>query len=142
MDEIIRILKTPEECQQLALIFTDLAHQAQLRAIELRALSHGKKEEVELELLKALYAYEEVLTKKNKRRTHASRTWPMVQRYGIIKAAERAVNRPTDAMGYKVLVDMGMKNLTFESVIVRYPEAFSQEIVRLARKRLEELKNI
>lgn len=142
MDEIIRVLKTPEECNQVEKIFSNLAQQAKLRAIELRALSHGSKNEVELELLKVLYAYEEVLTKKNKRKTRASRTWPMVHRYGIIKAAEKAVNRPTDALGYKVLVEMGMQDLTFESVITKYPKAFDKKIVELARVRLEELKSI
>jgi hypothetical protein len=142
MDEIIRVLKTPEECKQVEKIFSNLAQQAKLRAIELRALSHGSKQEVELELLKVLYAYEEVLTKKNKRKIHASRTWPMVHRYGIIKAAEKAVNRPTDALGYKILVEMGMQDLTFESVILRYPKAFDKKVVELARTRLEELRNI
>jgi len=142
MDDIIHILKTPEECRELEKIFTNLALQARLRAVELSAVNYGYESPVEKELLEALYAYEEVLTKKNNRRTRASRTWPMVHKYGIIKAAERAVNRPTDAMGYKVLVDMGMKDLTFESVISRHPETFSQEIVKLARTRLEEFKKI
>jgi hypothetical protein len=108
MDEIIRVLKTPEEGKQVEKIYSNLAQQAKLRVIELRALSHGSKQEVESELLKVLYAHEEALTKKNKRKTHASRTWPMVHRYGIIKAVEKTVNRPTDALGYKVLVEMGM----------------------------------
>ena len=79
------------------------------------------------------------LTEKHKRKTHASRTWPMVKRYGIIKAAERAVDRPTDALGYRVLADMGLKDLTFEAVILRFPKFFSQEAVSLAKARLEEL---
>jgi hypothetical protein len=142
MNEIIRILKSPEECQQLEKIFTDLARQARRRAVELRAIAYGYESAVEKELLEVLYAYEEVLSKKNNRRTHASRTWQMVNRYGIIEAATRAVNRPAEAMGYKLLIEMGLHDLTFEAVIVRYPEAFSKEIVNLARKRLEELKNI
>jgi hypothetical protein len=46
-----------------------------------------------VELYLALYAYEDVLSKKNNRRTHASRTWPMVNQYGIKGAAEKAVSR-------------------------------------------------
>ena len=56
-------------------------------------------------------------------------------------AAERAVNRKVDAMGYKVLVGMGLQGLTFESVIVKFPDSFSPEAVKQAHKRLEELKN-
>jgi hypothetical protein len=66
----------------------------------------------------------------------------MVKRYGIVGAAEKAVNRNADAMGYKLLVEMGLQDLTFEAVIVRFPEAFSQQIVKLAKSRLEELGKI
>jgi hypothetical protein len=142
MDDDISKLTTPEECIEFAEKCTRLAQEARLRAIELRTLTHGNKSEVETELLKAIYAYEEALSKKNKRRTPASRTWPMVKRYGIVGAAERAVNRKTDAKGYKLLVEMGLQDLTFEAVIVRFPKAFSQQIVKHARSRLEELKKI
>jgi hypothetical protein len=146
MDERIQQLKTPEECMQLAINVQDknpdLAREARRRAVELRAASHGIKSAVELELLKALYAYEEVLSEKNKRRTRASRTWQMIDRHGIIVAAERAVNRKIEATGYKVLVAMGLHDLTFEAVIVRHPDKFSQEVVARAKERLEELEKI
>jgi len=58
----------------------------------------------------------------------------MVAHYGIIKAAERAVNRPSDALGYRLLVEMGLVDLTFEAVILRYPEAFDANIVELCRR--------
>jgi hypothetical protein len=142
MDETISKLTTPDACEQFAQKCIDLAHEARRRAIELRALTHGNESLVETELLKALYAYEEVLSKKNKRRTRASRTWPMVKRYGIVGAAEKAVNRNTDAMGYRLLIEMGLQDLTFEAVIVRFPEAFNRQVVKLARTRLEELGKI
>ena len=144
MDARVRALKTPEECMQFAKNvrekYPDLAREAHRRAVELRAIAHGTKSAVELELLKALYAYEEVLSEKNKRRTSASRTWQMIKRHGIIGAAERAVNRSIEATGYKVLVEMGMHDLTFEAVIVRHPDAFSEEVVSRAKARLEELR--
>ena len=139
MDEVISKLMTPEECMQIAEMYSELSRQARQRAIELRAYSHQKTNNVETELLKALYAYEEILSKKNGRRTHASRTWQMVNRYGIIGAAEKAVNRKVDAQGYKMLVDEGYPDLTFEKVISNYPESFSKEAVKQANKRLEEL---
>jgi len=103
MDEIISKLKTPEECLQYANKCTALAQEARRRAIELRANAQNAQSEVETELWKALYAYEEILTKKNQRRTLAGRTRQMITRYGIIGTAERAVNRKIEAMGYKVL---------------------------------------
>lgn len=140
MDEIISRLKTPEECRQFIVKYSELVRQARQRAIELRASTHQAEDQVEFELYQALYAYEDILSEKNSRRTRANRTWQMVKHYGIKVAAERAVNRKVDAMGYKVLVGMGLQGLTFESVIVKYPESFSHESVKKAHKRLEELK--
>jgi len=146
MDEIIQKLTTPEECIQLAINVQDrnpdLAREARRRAVELRAASHGIKSAVELALLKAVYAYEEVLSEKHKRRTRATYTWRMIDRRGIIAAAERAVNKKSEAKGYKLLVEMGLHDLTFEAVIVSHPDKFSQEVVARAKARLEELEKI
>jgi hypothetical protein len=141
MDNLINTLKDAEECARLADVFSELANKARLRAVELRAHKHGYKTKVESELAKAIYAYEDILTLNNKRKTNATRTWQMVKRYGIIKAAEKAVNRPVEPMGYRVLVERGMKDLTFEAVITKYPKDFSQDIVKLSKSRLEELDN-
>lgn len=141
MDEIISKLKTPEECRQFVVKYSNLIRQARQRAIELRASSHEAEDIVEYELYQALYAYEDILTEKNNRRTRANRTWQMVKHYGIKLAAERAVNRNADAMGYKVLVGMGLQGMTFESVIVKYPGHFSSNAVKQAHKRLEELRH-
>jgi len=142
MDQIIQLLETPYECDQIAVLFEDPTNQARRRAVELRALSHGTKRKVETELLKVIYAYEEVLTEKNKRRTKANRTWQMVKRYGIIEAAERAVNRPSDPIGYKTLVEKGLEDLTFETIITRFPEYFRRDAIDTAKRRLEELQKI
>lgn len=79
---------------------------------------------------------------KSKRKTRASRTWQMIKRHGIIGAAERAVDRAIEPAGYKVLIEMGLQDLTFEAVIVRYPDAFNQEVVLRARARLKELSEL
>ena len=44
--------------------------------------------------------------------------------------------------GYKVLIEMGMQDLTFEDVIVRYPDAFNHEVVLHAVARLKELSDL
>jgi len=143
MDDIIQKLKTPEECMQLAKNVRDrnpdLAQKARRRAVELRAISYGSNSEVELELLKSVYAYEEVLYEKHKKHVRATYTWRMIKRDGIIAAAEKAVNRKIEPAGYTVLVEMGMHDLTFEAVIVRYPDKFNPEVVSRAKSRLKEL---
>lgn len=145
MDERIQKLKTPEACETFARNALerdrpDLAADAKKRAIELRAELYGAQSAAEREALQAVYAYEEVLTRKNGRRTRANRTWQMIKRHGIIEAVERAVNRPTETQGYTSLVEMGLEEFAFESVILRYPELFSVESIAKSEERLNSWK--
>jgi hypothetical protein len=143
MDARIARLKTPEDCEQFAVNCEargarELAHAARRRAIELRSEKHNAKSDVEREALQAIYAYEELLTAKNGKKTHASRTWPMIERHGIIGTIERAVNRPDGTMGHALLVEMGYGDLAFEAVVLRHPQHFSAETVNRARQRMAE----
>jgi hypothetical protein len=135
IDERVLRLDTPEKCEAFARNALDrsrpdLAQQAKLRAVELRAESFGSGSSVEKEALQAVYAYEEVLSAKNGKRTRASGTWQMIKRHGILGAVERAVNRSTDPQGYTALVEMGMEDLAFEAVILRHPQSFSEEAIK------------
>ena len=94
MNTILDRLATAEDCERLAKNVQEsdptLAREARRRAVELRAATQGAKTVAEQEALRAVYAYEEGLTKKRGRRTRASRTWQMIDRHGIIGAVERA----------------------------------------------------
>jgi hypothetical protein len=141
MDERITKLNTAEACESfiknaIRLGHPELADQARRRAIELRALKHAASTQAEKECLQAIYAYEEVLSKKNGRRTRATRTWQMIKRHGILASVERAVDRETETVGYKALVEMGLQEFAFEAVILRYPEFFSESAINRSRKRL------
>lgn len=141
MDELIAKLKTPEECIVFEKNVTergrpDLALAARKRAVELRAISYGATNDVERECLEAIYAYEQVLSAKNGKKTLASRTWQMIKRHGIIEAVERAVNRKDDPYGYTALVQMGLENYAFEAVILRHPSAFSPAAVQHSQTRV------
>ena len=142
MDERVKKLRTPQECENFAKNATarnraDLAQQAQLRAIQLRAAQYGATSDAEREALEAVYAYEEVLSKKNGRRTRASRTWQMIERHGIIGAIERAVDRVQDAQGYTALVEMNLRELAFEAVVLRHPALFSDAAIEKSKQRLQ-----
>jgi hypothetical protein len=84
MDERILRLNSAKDCEQFAKNvegkFPDLAREARRRAIELRAADHKAESEAEREALQAVYAYEEVLSAKNRKKTRASRTWQMINR--------------------------------------------------------------
>ncbi len=143
MDDRVAKLKSPEDCEKFAknaerLGHSDLVDDARKRAVELRAEKHGASSDAEKECLKAIYAYEEVLTRKNGKRTRASRTWQMIGRHGILGAAERAVNRDSETMGYTALMEMGLQAFAFEAVILRYPNLFSSEAVERSQRRIDE----
>lgn len=143
MDERVRNLKNPNQCEifaknAIAKNRADLADQARMRAVQLRAEAYGAESEAETEALEAVYAYEEVLTRKNGKRTRANRTWQMIKRHGIIEAVERAVNRDAETQGYTALVEMGLKEFAFEAVILRHPDQFSDAAIKKSEERLSE----
>ena len=146
MDDRVKKIDTPEKCEIFAKNCIergreDLAQEAKERAVQLRAEAYGAETQAEREALEAVYAYEEVLSTKNGKKTRAGRTWQMITRHGIIGAVERAVNRPTETQGYTSLVEMGLENYAFENVILRYPDLFSEQAVSISRERMEQWKN-
>ena len=142
MLERIKKLKTPEDCEKFAKNamnngHPEFAEAARKRAIELRAQEYGASSIAELECLQAIYAYEEVLTKKNGRKTRATRTWQMIDRHGILPSVEKVVNREEEAAGYKALVEMDMQEFAFEAVILRHLELFSDNAIMKSKERMK-----
>ena len=147
MDERIKNLDTPKKCEifannALTAGREDLAKQARARAIQLKAEAYGAETSAEKEAIEAVYAYEEVLSANNGKKTRASRTWPMIQKYGIINTVERAVNRKAETKGYTALLDMGLEAYAFEAIVLRYPELFSENAVEISQQRMKEWKNV
>ena len=141
MDTRIAKLKTPEECANFAKNALDRGHPelavfAKRRSLELRAETYGATTEVERECVEAVFAYQETLAVKNGRKQSASRTWPMLAKYGIIEAVERVVKRKAEALGYTALVEMGLQEYAFEAVILRHPSSFSAEAVQRSKERM------
>jgi hypothetical protein len=145
MDEKVERLTTPEECEQFAenvqKTLPVLAQEARRKGVELRAAAHGAESAAEREALRAVYAYERVLSAKHGHTTRASRTWQMIKRRGIIGAVESAVNRKQETVGYAALVEMGMQDFAFEVVVSRHPDLFSPDTVERAQTRMKEWKH-
>jgi len=143
MDDRIQRLDTPKKCEIFARNAInhgrpDLALEANKRAVELRAEEHNAETTAEIEALQAVYAYEELLYKKNGKRHRANRTWQMIKGHGIIEAVERAVKRDAAPKGYTILVEMGLEQHAFEAVILRHPEVFSDEAILISQLRLKD----
>lgn len=116
---------------------TDRARRRQF--VQRRAQTRAPANEAEREAYEAVYAYEEARSKQKGKTIRASRTWPMVDEYGIIAAVERIVLSPDDATGYRVLVEMGLEDMAFEAVVLRHPTFFSEQAVEHSRARLSRL---
>ncbi|MGU3794011.1 hypothetical protein [Vibrio parahaemolyticus] len=141
MDPRVMKLRNVESCERFkanAIRYGehDLAKQATFRAVAIRAEQYGCVTEAEKLAIEAVYAYEEVLTQRNGKRTRASRTWQMIERRGVLGAVEKAVNREEESLGYTALVEMGLEEFAFEAVILRYPELFSDQAVQKSRERM------
>lgn len=141
MDPRIARLKTTEDCANFEVNArskgeTALALAARRRAVQLRAEAFGAVSDVERECLEAVYAYEEVLSSEKGRRQPASRTWQMIKRHGIVPAVERIVTNRAESSGFNALAKMGLLDLAFEAVVLRYPDSFSAAAVEISRERL------
>jgi hypothetical protein len=142
VDDRIARLTTPEACEQFAINVEmrgkpELALEARRRAVELEAARHGATSDAERDALRAVCAYERALRMKHGRKTPAARTWSMIRRRGIIPAVEQVVARSSESTGYAALAQMGMQDMAFEAVVLRYPDLFSAEAVRRSKERLE-----
>ena len=142
MDERVAKLKSPEDCERFAKNALDrdrqdLADQAKKKAVELRAAAFGGKTDAERQCLEAIFAHEEVLMAQNGRRTPLTRTQKMLERYGIIGAVERAVNRKAEAAEYAALLKMGLQDYAFEAVVIRHPTLFSANTLARSQDRLD-----
>ena len=104
--------------------------------MKLRAAGRQPKNDAEREGYEAVYAYEEALSHQKGRKTRAGRTWPMIEKHGILGAIERIVTRRNETEGYRVLVEMGMEDMAFEAVVLRHPDSFSAAAVAASKERL------
>ncbi|WP_257386590.1 hypothetical protein [Tahibacter caeni] len=142
MDERIARLKTSQDARNLAanarrLGRADLEAEALQRASELKAAEEGYTSPAQQAIALALYAYEDEQSRLKGRTFRASRTRQMLERHGVLAAAERMVLTRKPSTGYEVLEEAGLQELSFESIIDRFPTEFSPIAVEAARARLE-----
>ncbi|WP_031358502.1 hypothetical protein [Caballeronia sordidicola] len=142
MDNRIAQLKTSQDARQIAenaqrLGRPDLSAQALERARELRAIEEGYTSPAQQAVAIALYAYEEEQSRLNNRAYRANRTRTMLAKHGALAAAERMVLNRHPSEGFKVLQGAGLRELSFEAIIDRFPNEFSAAAVDAARARLK-----
>ena len=67
----------------------------------------------------------------------ATRTWPMIEKYGEIESLSRLVVSADLQKGFKVLRDKGLLDKTFEAVVIRFEHLFKPDVVQAAKWRLD-----
>jgi hypothetical protein len=143
MDYRVERLRTPAECESfaknaIARNHPDLAILARRKALDLQAAAHEAGSPAEAEAFAAIYAYELHLTRKNGRKTRATKTWAVAKSRGIIQAIQDAVSRTPDPSVGAALRELGLQDLTFEALVVRHETAFDPATVALSKARLSE----
>jgi hypothetical protein len=131
MHELVLRINEPELCYVFAKNATNRGHpelalQAYRRAVDLRAEQHTEVSAAELSALRAIYAYEEALSFNKGKRTRATGTWQLVNRYGVLSAlSKRLQSRDLDEV-LPALKELGMEDYSFNAVCEAHPEAFDQ----------------
>jgi len=93
-------------------------------------------EDVEIACLKVLFLYEKLLVLKNGRRHLATYTRRSIKNNGIVKAVDNIVSKNAKTVGFKNLCSVGLTLDSFESVVDKFPEKFSNLAVEKSRQRL------
>lgn len=133
-------LKTVEECAQFAQNMQsrpDLVQAANNRVVELRLESHASDSTVIQDAWSVLYAYEQVLYLKHGKHLQAAHTRRAIDNHGMIGAVEIIVARPEgEDDGFTRLAAAGMPDKTFEALVLRHPEHFSEKAIRFAQEKI------
>lgn len=83
------------------------------------------------EVATAIALYEQVVHRV------ATRTRNMVEQYGEVEALSRLMVSPDLQQGFKALRDDNQLDKTFEAIVVRHKNLFSQQAVEAAQWRLD-----
>lgn len=143
IDPKVLRLKTAEDCESFAqnveMAYPELAEQARRRGLELKAAQKSVQTDVERAALVAVYALEEVRSQGARRRWRANRTWQSIRRNGILATLDYCVKRPRDDDGHSILAKSGRADLSFEAVVLKYPDQFSSTLVEKAKLRFSSI---
>lgn len=83
----------------------------------------------------SIYALEDALTEERGRTTRLTRTRQKIAREGELKTvADLVTKAPSE--GYRMLMERGWPELTFEFVAIQHPDRFEPHVLKAAKARL------
>lgn len=90
---------------------------------------------VEHDVWRSVFALEDALKSERGRTTLLGRTRQKIKKDGEVRTVNDLVlGKPSD--GFRMLVERGMTDHTFEAVALRHPQSFSEEVSTAAKLRL------
>jgi hypothetical protein len=141
-DDMSHILQTPQECLLHAKVQTgrgrlDLAALALKRAFDLMAAEKGGgTSEIERKFWRTIYALEHAREQRWHQKRPAGRIRQMEGRWGAKETIERVVTRCSEqSAGYRDLLELGLKDLTFEEIVLEHRDEFSSKALALSLDR-------
>ena len=142
---IKRPIKTPDEYNDLVILqrivvnanrIGDLEY-AEMAQARIDYLNNGMREELRTEFKRIMRVYEEFLSEKNDRVTHATSTWRKVASKGEKLTMIDWARSKLPAEGFTALAKVGKIEDTAEYLIISFPNDFPSDVVQLAQRRID-----
>lgn len=114
----------------------DIANLALHRLCKLEGRKYDDK--LESRFYEVLAAYEDCLTRKNGRKTLATRTKQKIKNKGFKQCLIDWAAEPKPTPGFEILIKENLYELTGEYLVIEFADQFSPEVVDKAKEKLRE----
>jgi len=103
-----------------------------------RAEGRNISDPLESEFASVMRALEQALTEEAGKTKRLNRTRQKLDRVGVRQTLADLALKPQPSMGFLKLVEFNMADMSAESLVLKYEDQFSPEVVAAARNRLSQ----